>query len=35
METMIGFERLSMENVQRVLTGKEPLTPVNKHFFKI
>ncbi|KAJ5267040.1 hypothetical protein N7478_009848 [Penicillium angulare] len=33
-ETQIGFERLSMENVQRVLTGNEALTPVNKHLFK-
>ncbi|KAJ5122318.1 hypothetical protein N7448_003450 [Penicillium atrosanguineum] len=33
-ETMIGFERLSMENVQHVLTGQEALTPVNKHMFK-
>ncbi|KAJ5690276.1 hypothetical protein N7462_004668 [Penicillium macrosclerotiorum] len=33
METQIGFERLSMENVQCVLTGKDPLTPVNKHLF--
>ncbi|GAB7340859.1 hypothetical protein MBLNU457_7219t1 [Dothideomycetes sp. NU457] len=33
-ETNIGFERLAMENVQRVLTGQEPLTPVNKHLFK-
>lgn len=33
-DTEIGFERLSMENIQRVLTGQEPLTPVNKHFFK-
>lgn len=30
-ETRIGFERLAMENVQRVLTGLEALTPVNKH----
>lgn len=33
-ETQIGFERLSMENIQRVLTGQEPLTPVNKHLMK-
>ncbi|KAJ5897874.1 hypothetical protein N7504_008162 [Penicillium tannophilum] len=33
-ETQIGFERLAMENVQRVLTGQEPLTPVNKHLIK-
>lgn len=34
METRIGFERLSMENVRRVLKGQEPLTPVNKHLLK-
>lgn len=33
-ETQIGFERLAMENVQQVLTGQEPLTPVNKHLIK-
>ncbi|EPE04634.1 d-mandelate [Ophiostoma piceae UAMH 11346] len=33
-ETNIGFERLSMENVRNVLTGQPPLTPVNKHMFK-
>ncbi|KAJ5713317.1 uncharacterized protein N7483_010498 [Penicillium malachiteum] len=33
-ETQIGFERLAMENVQCVLTGQEPLTPVNKHLIK-
>ena len=33
-ETPIGFERLAMENIQRVLTGQEPLTPVNKHLLK-
>ncbi|KAJ5656382.1 hypothetical protein N7507_008332 [Penicillium longicatenatum] len=33
-ETQIGFERLAMENVQRVLTGQDPLTPVNKHLIK-
>ncbi|KAJ5973401.1 hypothetical protein N7481_010611 [Penicillium waksmanii] len=33
-ETQIGFERLSMENIQRVLTGQEALTPVNKHLMK-
>ena len=30
-ETRIEFERLAMENVDRVLSGKEPLTPVNQH----
>ncbi|CAK7218253.1 hypothetical protein SCUCBS95973_003422 [Sporothrix curviconia] len=34
LETNIGFERLSMENVRNVLTGQPPLTPVNKHLFK-
>ena len=34
METRIGFERLAMENVQRVLSGQEPLTPVNKHLMR-
>lgn len=33
-ETKIGFERLAMENIERVLTGQEALTPVNKHLFK-
>jgi len=33
-ETKIGFERLAMENIERVLTGKEPLTAVNKHILK-
>ncbi|KAL8733057.1 MAG: hypothetical protein Q9181_003728 [Wetmoreana brouardii] len=28
-ETNIGFEELAMENVERVLNGQEPLTPVN------
>lgn len=30
-ETRIGFERLAIENVQRVLKGQDPLTPVNLH----
>ena len=30
-ETRSEFERLAMENVDRVLSGKEPLTPVNRH----
>ncbi len=34
LETNIGFERLSMENVRNVLTGQAPLTPVNKHMMK-
>ncbi|KAL8971605.1 MAG: hypothetical protein Q9183_000974 [Haloplaca sp. 2 TL-2023] len=33
-ETRTGFERLAMENVERVLTGREPYTPVNKHLIK-
>ncbi|KKA20713.1 D-mandelate dehydrogenase [Rasamsonia emersonii CBS 393.64] len=33
MDTRIGFEWLAMENVLRVLTGQEALTPVNKHLF--
>lgn len=32
LETNVGFERLAMENVERVLRGNEPLTPVNAHF---
>lgn len=34
LETNIGFERLSMENVAAVLGGQPPLTPVNKHMMK-
>ncbi|CRG86570.1 hypothetical protein PISL3812_03580 [Talaromyces islandicus] len=34
LETTIGFEELSMKNVLAVLTGQNPLTPVNKHLFK-
>lgn len=33
-ETTSGFEALSMRNVQEVLGGREPLTPVNKHLLK-
>jgi lactate dehydrogenase-like 2-hydroxyacid dehydrogenase len=33
-DTVIGFERLAMQNVFAVLTGQAPLTPVNKHLFK-
>lgn len=33
-ETRIEFERLAMENVDRVLTGREPLTPVNLHLMR-
>ncbi|ROW01284.1 hypothetical protein VMCG_05878 [Cytospora schulzeri] len=34
LETTIGFERLAIENVLRVLTGQQPLTPVNKQMIK-
>jgi hypothetical protein len=27
----MGFEELAMKNIDAVLKGKEPLTPVNKH----
>ncbi|KAL8998712.1 MAG: hypothetical protein Q9169_002267 [Polycauliona sp. 2 TL-2023] len=33
-ETKTGFERLAMENVERVLNGEEALTPVNAHLIK-
>ncbi|KAF6814050.1 putative d-mandelate dehydrogenase [Colletotrichum sojae] len=33
-ETRIGFEELAIRNVMLVLLGNEPLTPVNKQFFK-
>ncbi|CAH0020509.1 unnamed protein product [Clonostachys rhizophaga] len=33
-ETKSGFEALSMQNVLAVLSGQEPLTPVNKHLMK-
>ena len=33
-ETRAEFERLVMENVDRGLTGREPLTPVNLHLMK-
>jgi lactate dehydrogenase-like 2-hydroxyacid dehydrogenase len=33
-ETTSGFEALSMQNVLAVLSGQEPLTPVNKHLMK-
>jgi lactate dehydrogenase-like 2-hydroxyacid dehydrogenase len=35
MDTNIGFERLAMENIEKVLTGQEALTPVNKHLMKL
>ncbi|KIM99456.1 hypothetical protein OIDMADRAFT_180907 [Oidiodendron maius Zn] len=31
LDTHIGFELLSMKNIDAVLKGREPLTPVNKH----
>ncbi|KAH8656719.1 D-isomer-specific 2-hydroxyacid dehydrogenase-like protein [Tricladium varicosporioides] len=31
LETHIGFEELSMRNIDAVLKGKEPFTPVNMH----
>lgn len=34
LETTIGFEKLAMQNVLAILTGQEPLTPVNKHLIK-
>ncbi|KAL9612656.1 MAG: hypothetical protein Q9167_002783 [Letrouitia subvulpina] len=33
-ETRMEFERLAMENVEQVLTGREALTPVNGHMIK-
>lgn len=33
-ETRVGFEQLAMENVERVLSGQQPLTPVNAHLLK-
>ncbi|KAJ4424927.1 hypothetical protein N0V82_000431 [Gnomoniopsis sp. IMI 355080] len=34
LETTMGFEKLAMQNVLAVLTGQEPLTPVNQHLLK-
>ncbi|KAK4697176.1 hypothetical protein P7C71_g855, partial [Lecanoromycetidae sp. Uapishka_2] len=34
METIMGFERLAMENVLAVFNGEEPLTCVNKRFLR-
>ena len=34
LETWVAFERLALENVERVLTGMEALTPVNRHLFR-
>lgn len=33
-ETIMAFERLSMENVDAVLNGREPLTAVNAHLIQ-
>lgn len=32
-ETWMAFEELAIRNVEAMLTGKKPLTPVNKHLF--
>lgn len=34
LETAIGFEKLAMQNVLAVLTGQDPLTPVNRPLLK-
>lgn len=34
LETAVGFERLAMENVERMLTGKPALTGVNGHLMR-
>ncbi|ETS76846.1 hypothetical protein PFICI_10720 [Pestalotiopsis fici W106-1] len=34
-ETHVGFEELAMRNIMSVLSGKEPITPVNIHWLKI
>lgn len=34
LETAVGFERLAMENVENVLTGKSALTCVNGHLMR-
>jgi hypothetical protein len=31
----MGFEELAMRNIDAVLKGREPLTPVNKHLITI
>lgn len=31
----MGFEELAMRNIDAVLKGKEPLTPVNKHLMVV
>lgn len=34
LETTVGFERLAIENVLKVLTGQQPLTPVNQRMLR-
>lgn len=34
LDTVVGFERLAMENVESVLNGREALTPVNAHLIQ-
>jgi hypothetical protein len=31
----MGFEELAMRNIDAVLKGNEPLTPVNKHLIVV
>lgn len=31
----MGFEELAMTNIDAVLKGREPLTPVNKHLILV
>ncbi|PMD37266.1 D-isomer-specific 2-hydroxyacid dehydrogenase-like protein [Hyaloscypha variabilis F] len=35
LETHMGFEELAMRNIDAVLKGNEPLTPVNKHLIVV
>jgi len=35
LETHMGFEELAMRNIDAVLKGKEPITPVNKHLIVV
>ncbi|CZR56404.1 related to D-mandelate dehydrogenase [Phialocephala subalpina] len=35
LETHMGFETLAMRNIDAVLKGQEPLTPVNKHLIAV
>jgi lactate dehydrogenase-like 2-hydroxyacid dehydrogenase len=34
LDTHFGFERLGMENIDAVLKGREPLSPVNMHLLR-